>query len=321
MTLVTALLASLFLAIFFTPVLARAVPAPRRRSRDASATSRRPSRPARAAILRCLTARYEQRPALVARPHRRILLAAARPSLAGIGRSSTTSSAAASCPRWTRAPSCSTTSCPPGPRSQETDRVLRAHREAPARDAGGGELLAPHGRAPRARDRRAEHRRLPGEAQGASADRALEEVTAELRAQDHRLRAGHRRRVPAHPGGPDRGPRLVAAADRDQDLQSDDAASSSRSPTTIEEWLPKVKGVVDVVNQTSSSGRRSTSASIRPKAAARRFRRQDVANLQAAMLDGELASDMIRGDRLVGIRVRYPARTAGTRPRSSRPCC
>jgi Cu/Ag efflux pump CusA len=34
---------------------------------------------------------------------------------------------------------------------------------------------------------------------------------------------------------------------------------------------------------------------------------KDVADLQAAMLDGEIASDLIRGDRLVGIRVRYPA--------------
>lgn len=33
----------------------------------------------------------------------------------------------------------------------------------------------------------------------------------------------------------------------------------------------------------------------------------DVASLEAAILDGELASDMIRGDRQVGIRVRYPA--------------
>jgi multidrug efflux pump subunit AcrB len=34
---------------------------------------------------------------------------------------------------------------------------------------------------------------------------------------------------------------------------------------------------------------------------------QDVADLQAAMLDGEVASDLIRGERLVAIRVRYPA--------------
>jgi multidrug efflux pump subunit AcrB len=33
---------------------------------------------------------------------------------------------------------------------------------------------------------------------------------------------------------------------------------------------------------------------------------RDVAGLETAILDGELASDMIRGDRLIGIRVRYP---------------
>jgi multidrug efflux pump subunit AcrB len=33
----------------------------------------------------------------------------------------------------------------------------------------------------------------------------------------------------------------------------------------------------------------------------------DVANIESAILDGEVASEMIRGDRLIGIRVRYPA--------------
>ena len=52
--------------------------------------------------------------------------------------------------------------------------------------------------------------------------------------------------------------------------------------------------------------RRSISASILEKARRAGFGVKDVADLEAAMLDGELASDMIRGDRLIGIRVRYP---------------
>ena len=36
------------------------------------------------------------------------------------------------------------------------------------------------------------------------------------------------------------------------------------------------------------------------------FRVQDVADLQAAIVDGTLASNMIRGEKLIGIRVRYP---------------
>ena len=116
-------------------------------------------------ILRWLTARYEQRPALVAWPHPRWSWLGRRAGPGRLGGCSTTSSAAASCPRWTRAPSCSTTSCRRAPRWQETNRMLLRHREISARDAGGRELLAAHRRAARPVHRRAEHRRLPGEAQ------------------------------------------------------------------------------------------------------------------------------------------------------------
>jgi CzcA family heavy metal efflux pump len=76
---------------------------------------------------------------------------------------------------------------------------------------------------------------------------------------------------------------------------------------TIEEWLPKVKGVVDIVNQTVVIGP-AVNFRVNPEKAQRAgFSINDVASLEAAILDGELASSMIRGDRQIGIRVRYPA--------------
>ena len=136
--------------------------------------------------------------------------------------------------------------------------------------------------------------------------RSLEEVTDRAAPQDRAGRARHRRRVPAHPRGPDRRPRLVAPAHRDQGLPRRTRRSTSAWPTTIEEWLPKVKGVVDVVNQNFVIGPAVNFRVDVEKAQRAGFGVTDVANLEAAILDGEVASDMIRGDRLIGIRVRYP---------------
>ena len=75
----------------------------------------------------------------------------------------------------------------------------------------------------------------------------------------------------------------------------------------VEEWLPKVNGVVDIVNQTIVIGP-AINFRVDPEKAQRAgFSVADVANLEAAILDGQLASTMIRGDRRIGIRVRYPA--------------
>ena len=75
----------------------------------------------------------------------------------------------------------------------------------------------------------------------------------------------------------------------------------------VEEWLPKVSGVVDIVNQTIVIGP-AINFRVDPEKAQRAgFSITDVANIEAAILDGQLASTMIRGDRRIGIRVRYPA--------------
>jgi CzcA family heavy metal efflux pump len=75
----------------------------------------------------------------------------------------------------------------------------------------------------------------------------------------------------------------------------------------ITEWLPKIPGVVDVVNQTMVMGPAANFRVDLQKAQRAGFTVQNIADLEAAIQDGELASDMIRGgNRLVGIRVRYP---------------
>jgi CzcA family heavy metal efflux pump len=77
----------------------------------------------------------------------------------------------------------------------------------------------------------------------------------------------------------------------------------------IAEWLEKksVKGVVDVEDRTVAIGPSRNFRVNLEKAGMAGFGVEDVRNLQAAIVDGELASQMIRDNRLVGIRVRYPA--------------
>jgi multidrug efflux pump subunit AcrB len=80
----------------------------------------------------------------------------------------------------------------------------------------------------------------------------------------------------------------------------------------IAEWLPKVRGVVDVTNRTVIIGPARNFRINPEKAGLAGFSARDVLDLQTAMLDGEVASQMIRGDKLFGIRVRYPAEYRAT---------
>src|SRR5262249_38557067 len=82
----------------------------------------------------------------------------------------------------------------------------------------------------------------------------------------------------------------------------------------IAEWLKKksVKGVVDVEDRTIAIGP-SRNFRVNPeKAGLAGFGVEDMRNLQAAIVDGELASNMIRDNRMIGIRVRYPAEYRAT---------
>src|SRR5215468_9067280 len=82
----------------------------------------------------------------------------------------------------------------------------------------------------------------------------------------------------------------------------------------ITEWLEKksVKGVVDVEDRAIAIGPSRNFRVNLEKAGMAGFGVDDVRNLQAAIVDGELASQMIRDNRLIGIRVRYPAEYRGS---------
>ncbi|MBI1356824.1 MAG: AcrB/AcrD/AcrF family protein [Acidobacteria bacterium] len=74
----------------------------------------------------------------------------------------------------------------------------------------------------------------------------------------------------------------------------------------VEHWLATVPGVVDVMNQNVVIGP-TVSFRVDPVKASRvGFSTQDVADLQAAMLDGVRASETVLRSRLYGVRVRYP---------------
>ena len=88
----------------------------------------------------------------------------------------------------------------------------------------------------------------------------------------------------------------------------DNEATHKEVARSIEEWLPKVAGVVDIVNQTFVIGPSANFRVDLEKAQRAGFSVRDVAELESAILDGQVASEMIHGgNRLVAIRVRYPA--------------
>jgi len=93
---------------------------------------------------------------------------------------------------------------------------------------------------------------------------------------------------------------------------NDDYETSKAFAREIEAWLPKVNGAVDVVNQTFVIGPSVNFRVDLDKAQRAGFRVDDVAGIESALLDGEVASNMIAGQRMIGIRVRYPAKYRAT---------
>lgn len=89
-------------------------------------------------------------------------------------------------------------------------------------------------------------------------------------------------------------------------LYNDNPAAYKEAAKAVEDWLPKVKGVVDVENQTVTIGPSMNFRVDPAQAALAGFSVKDVADIEATMLDGNLASQMIQDNRLVGLRVRYP---------------
>lgn len=299
MTMVTALLASLFLAIFFTPVLAALF---FRRPAALAADSEQAEQAGEGRILRWLTERYESALHWALYHPRLVLLGAAAVLASMLGIYSQLGSGFL--PDMDEGAFVLDYRMPPGASLQETDRVLRHIeqflRETPEVESYSrrtGARLALAIAEPNTGDFLVKLKRRRS--------RSLEDVTAELR----------RKIVSSEPAIEVEFPHILEDLIGDlawspQPIEikvyNDDEAAYKRAARQIEEWLPKVRGVVDIVNRTVVIGP-SVNFRVDPaKAKLAGFGVKDVADLQAAMLDGEVASDLIRGERLVGIRVRYP---------------
>ncbi len=301
MTMVTALLASLFLAIFFTPVLASIFI---RRPAGAVGTDiEKAEQTGEGHILLWLTERYEIALHWSLYHPRIILLATVILLAAMVGIYYQLGSGFL--PEMDEGAFVLDYRMPPGTSLQETDRVLR-HIEKFIKDTPEIESYS----------RRTGARLALAIAEPNTGDfliklkknrkRTLEEVTSELR----------QKVVSSEPAIEVEFPHILEDLIGDLawspqpieiKVSHNDEATYKQVAKQIEEWLPKVQGVVDIVNRTIVIGP-SINFRVDPeKARMAGFGVQDVADLQAAMLDGEVASDLIRGERLVGIRVRYPA--------------
>jgi CzcA family heavy metal efflux pump len=299
MTLVTALLASLFLAIFFTPVLARLLLRP---TGPTASDLESAEQAGEGPFLRWLTELYETVLAW-ALDHRTVVLAASVLVLAG-GAGLYSRLGSGFLPEMDEGAFVLDYIMPPGTSLQETDRVLKhietflletPEVESYSRRTGArlalaiaepntGDFLV------KLRDRR---------------DRPLEGITDELR----------QKILKAEPAIEVEFPHILEDLIGDlawspQPIEikvyHDDPASFQATAQAVEEWLPQVPGVVDIVNRNVVIGP-AVNFRVDPQKAERAgFSVSDVAVIETAILDGELASNMILGDHMVGIRVRYP---------------
>jgi CzcA family heavy metal efflux pump len=302
LTLVTALLASLVLAIVFTPVLAGWLL--RRPAGPAETDLERAEQAGEGRILRAGTARYEAALAW-SLDHRKLVMGAAALVLLLTGLVYWRLGSGF-LPEMDEGAFVLDYIMPPGTSLQESDRVLRHIeqflRETPEIESYSrrtGARLALAIAEPNTGDFLVKLRK--------KRDRSLEEVTSELR----------RKVTGSEPAIEVEFPHILEDLVGDlawspQPIEIKVAHNDERVykqvAHRIEEWLPKVKGVVDIVNQTIVIGP-AVNFRVDPEKAERAgFGVNDIAGLESTILDGQLASNMIRGDRQIGIRVRYPAR-------------
>jgi CzcA family heavy metal efflux pump len=300
MTMVTALFASLFLALFFTPVLAAIFF--RRPSGAKISDLEQVEQAGEGRVLRWLTTLYESalRWSLY---HPRLILLFVLLLLAGMaGLYSRLGSGFL--PEMDEGAFVLDYRMPPGTSLEETDRVLR-HIEQFIRETPEIEGYS----------RRTGARLALAIAEPNTGDfliklkknrtRGLEEVTSELRQKVASSEPAIEVEFP-HILEDLIGDLAWSPQPIEVKVSHDDEATYKMVAREIEEWLPKVKGVVDIVNRTVVIGPSHNFRVDPEKAKLAGFGVNDVADLQTAILDGEVASDLIRGERLIGIRVRYP---------------
>ncbi len=300
MTMATALAASLLLALFFTPVLAAAFL--KMRPGSSGQTLEEAEQASEGWVLRWMTARYELALSWALRHTRSVLAASA--AILGVTVLLYTQLGTGFLPDMDEGAFVLDYRMPAGTSLQETNRVLnhveKFLRETPEVESYSrrtGARLALAIAEPNTGDFLIKLRK--------KRTRSLEDVTSELR----------KKITGSEPAIDAEFPHIL------EDLVGDlawspqpieikvyheDDKTFKEVAKRITEWLPKVKGVVDIVDRTTVIGPSINFRIDNEKAQRAGFGVQDVADLGAAILDGELASNMIRGDRLIGIRVRYP---------------
>ena len=301
MTMVTALLASLFLAIFFTPVLAQWFL--RKRVVGVESDLERAEQAGEGRILRWLTARYEDALHWSLAHTRVVLLAAVAILAVAVGIYYQLGSGFL--PEMDEGAFVLDYRMPPGTSLLETDRVLR-HIEQFLRETPEVESYS----------RRTGARLALAIAEPNTGDflvklkryrkRGLAGVTDELRTKINQAEPAIEVEFP-HILEDLIGDLAWAPQPIEIKVFHDDDKVYKAVARSIEEWLPKIRGVVDVVNRTIVIGPAVNFRVDLQKAQRAGFGVRDVSELESTILDGTLASEMIRGDRLVGIRVRYPS--------------
>ena len=306
MTLVTALIASLLLAVLFTPVLARLLI--RTKKEEVAATVEAAEAKSEGRMMRRLTATYERALAWSLRHDGVVLAGAAVILLASVGIYYQLGSGFL--PEMDEGAFVLDYVMPSGTSLEETDRVLR-HIETMLHDTPEVESYS----------RRTGAQLGLAIAEPNTGDfliklkkdrkRSLDAVTDELRDQIRK----------AHPALDIEFPHIL------EDLVSDLASAPQPIEVKIynddpkvyldlagkvEEWLKKVPGVVDVVNQNFVIGPAVDFRVDPRKAALAGFTTQQVADIGTAILEGQPSSDVIRDNRLIPIRVRYPASYRGS---------
>jgi CzcA family heavy metal efflux pump len=299
LALVAALMASLFLAVLFTPVMARLL---LRRGGAVETELEAAEQAGEGPLLRWLTNRYETalRWAL---GHTGAVLAAGAVILAATG-ALYLNLGSGFLPELDEGAFVLDYIMPPGTSLKETDRVLK-HIEGLLQETPEVESYS----------RRTGARLALAIAEPNTGDflvklkddrsRGLSEVTDELRREIHREEPVIEVEFP-HILEDLIGDLAWSPEPIEIKVYHDDEATHRDAAARIAEWLPGIGGVVDVTDRTVVVGP-AVNFRVDPQMAGRAgLSVPDVAAAQAVMLDGELASTMIRGGRLMGIRVRYP---------------
>ncbi|MBP6824549.1 MAG: efflux RND transporter permease subunit [Acidobacteria bacterium] len=306
LTLVTALLASLFLAIFLTPVLARMF----FKARPIAANLEEAEQAGEGRIMRWLTARYEK--ALHwSLAHARLMALA---SLAVMAASVLLYFQLGSgfLPEVDEGAFVLDYKMPAGTSLTETDRVLRHVEEflKESPEVAGysrrtGAELGPLITEPNTGDFLVRLKRD----RKRSSEEVIEEVRDKIKESEPVLEFEFIHIIEDMIGDLAQTPQPIEI----KVFHPDDKVYKEVA-AAIAEWLEKksVRGVVDVEDRTTEIGPAHNFRVNPEKAALAGFSAQDVLDLQAGILDGEVASNVIRDNRQIPIRVRYPAEYRST---------